>query len=1450
MIEVDDYVFHKNKFGLGIVREISNGFYSVEFLKYGIQKIYKSIMGGDLYLTKLDKSMVSYILNENNYSKDKFLLKKGKDYFNRGNVLSVSYDINSLTSVVKGNYNYNVSIKFGNNKIEEYDCSCPVNGPCKHLIATLLEAKQNLEMLGLKVQKRMFEQTSSGGTQEFKFDYDYSSFLDYYNACILFKEKYQNDLYKYLNNLEFYARDNEEVLEFCLSIPLLFLETKRDTYNYCNKIAQSLYLKNVFQKLNKKISNEVNINYYWNRKFTDLTYKDMIVNEKFSNMLTYINEDYYNQIIKLFIQSDLLKKYSFFDELVSIIYKYRIEDKEIDIFRENLTKEQFNTIINRVSLNNLSISSLVKLFTKEELLDIMINKYNKNLIEYVCENYDEFIQINKKKTIQTLAYYLKNYNNSNKLSKIIYKTLENNMSKYLKLYIDNQFHLFEDEEYLDAKLLIENFDFSYNFKESTNDLLIEKSLYIGNDKLIWLKENVFNGNYEISFYSPFNIQKINKVLDEGIILTYGTQYTNLLEQKKLEVQKKRQKLLDQKLKKDINELANRLTPEPIILIDDRLMDVEFNFNIRDSRYYTLSFKVGKDKKYVVKNITDFADNVFCGKFMEYGKNLAFYHDINNFNPIYRKPLLTALSYISYGSSGKEMILRSFEFSRLLLELKDLKIKYADVEYLVRLNKVDYKVEIDSEYKLHDNYKGALLVSLVDKCFYFNHQDGVIDILADNKNEVDFINFINAYNDVSIKNNLQIFKSKVFERFNHIIEIDGVIKDKFKIKDLKIKAHFDYNDKKIMVRNELYNDEDIMISEEDIKEKDYLKYNRYLNYLSNLGFMDNELVDSSKILNFLSMDFTELKKLCNVYLSESIMNKKIETFNKHTVIINNKSTVMEAFIETSKYSDEELYDILKALKLKRKFVLLKGDRIVRLDNNEAEEFLESVNILKLDKKNVLKPKQIPIYQSINAYASLNNCKLDEYLTNMIEEIANFKNYAVDLPPLNATLREYQIEGFKWLSILTKYHLGGILADDMGLGKTLQMIALLKANKVNKPSLIVCPKTLIFNWKNEFKKFDIDANVVEIYGTSNLRECIINNIDYKANTVYLTSYDSLRNDLELYNGEFNFLILDEAQVIKNVHTSKSMAVKNIKAINRFALTGTPIENNILDLWNIFDFIMPEYFEELSIFKSLYTNDAEFVNKVSKRITPFILRRTKTSVLKDLPNKYEQIITVSMDEEQRKIYDAYRLEAQEILSNGGKSFDILSHLTKLRQICITPSLIVDNYQHSSGKMRELEKMIIDYIKDGHRILVFSQFVKALDVVKVILDSKKIKYFYLTGDTKALDRIKYTNEFNADDDIKVFLISLKAGGTGLNLIGADVVIHLDPWWNQAVEKQATDRTYRIGQTKNVEVIKLICEDSIEQRVIELQNLKKDLIDKLITNDDSNITKLTLDDLKFILKN
>ena len=617
----------------------------------------------------------------------------------------------------------------------------------------------------------------------------------------------------------------------------------------------------------------------------------------------------------------------------------------------------------------------------------------------------------------------------------------------------------------------------------------------------------------------------------------------------------------------------------------------------------------------------------------------------------------------------------------------------------------------------------------------------------------------------------------------------------------------------------------------------------------MGFVDNILSNEAKILSFLTSSLDTLKKYCDVYLSEDILNKSVSKFNPPNIRINYNNSLLDVFLEESRYSDEELLKILDGIKKKKKFIIYK-DQIITLEDENASNFLlnaENFSLLEKGKEN--KENKLPIYYAFKVLDNSNGVSLNDKIISIFNDIKHFKDNSFTGGKIDGELRLYQSHGVKWLDILYKNYLNGILADDMGLGKTIEIISFLKGENIKKPVLIVAPKSLIFNWENEFNKFASDIKVTPIYGDAKYRKEIIEKID-DDNIVYLTSYDSLRRDLSLYKDKkFDTVVLDEGQYIKNSKAQKTTSVNSLNSDHRFVLTGTPIENSVLDLWSIFNFLMPHYLPEENEFKNRYESDESYAQKIKSYVSPFILRRNKKDVLKDLPDKYEMIVSCEMNENQKKVYDAQILLAKEMLSNGGKAFDMLPLLTRLRQICISPSLFIDNYQGGSGKLDELERIIEEKIKDGHKILLFSQFVMALEMVEKLLINKDIGYRMITGKVEAEERMKIVSDFNSSSRIKVCLISLKAGGTGLNLIGADTVIHLDPWWNVAAQDQATDRAHRIGQKKNVEVIKLIAEHSIEQRVVELQNIKKDLIDKIIAKDDSAITSLSLEDIAFILK-
>ena len=407
-------------------------------------------------------------------------------------------------------------------------------------------------------------------------------------------------------------------------------------------------------------------------------------------------------------------------------------------------------------------------------------------------------------------------------------------------------------------------------------------------------------------------------------------------------------------------------------------------------------------------------------------------------------------------------------------------------------------------------------------------------------------------------------------------------------------------------------------------------------------------------------------------------------------------------------------------------------------------------------------------------------------------------------------------------------------------------------------MVCPSSLSLNWQNEIEKFTPTINSIVIHGNAEERKKQIESIPNFH--VVVTSYDLLKRDIEIYkqcNYQFQYIIADEAQYIKNNHTQNARAIKAIAANTRYALTGTPIENSLSELWSIFDFIMPGYLFGYKKFKELYevpitkAEDTMAMQKLKMLIEPFILRRIKKDVLTELPDKTITVLHNEMQDEQLKIYLSYVTRAKEeahreIQENGFEKsqIKILALLMRLRQICCHPSLFLSNYNGGSSKLTQCIEVVKDAVEAGHKILLFSGYTSMFDILQKELEKQDIPFFKLTGQTKVEDRIQLVDEFNRNEDVKVFLISLKAGGTGLNLIGADMVIHYDPWWNLSAENQATDRTYRIGQKKNVQVYKLITKNSIEEKIYELQEKKAKLANDMLSTQETFISKLSKEDI------
>lgn len=607
---------------------------------------------------------------------------------------------------------------------------------------------------------------------------------------------------------------------------------------------------------------------------------------------------------------------------------------------------------------------------------------------------------------------------------------------------------------------------------------------------------------------------------------------------------------------------------------------------------------------------------------------------------------------------------------------------------------------------------------------------------------------------------------------------------------------------------------------------------------------------------------EIKDFSDLYFSEDF--KKIKIYNyshvKSGVRVSGQG-LLEFDFRIEDIDPKEIRKILSSIRQKKKYYRLKDGDLIDLQHQDFSKVASVIDYLNINEKELfskgrtLIPKYNAFYLDEALGDDLQGFKKDLSFKKFIKDLEEEKNIDYSLPPnLDNIMRNYQKEGFKWLKNLSHYGFGGILADEMGLGKTLQTIAFIAAEKADKPSLIVAPTTLIYNWLREVEKFAPQLKALVIAGSPQEREDLIANAkDYD---MVITSYPLIRRDVESYKDiTFKYCILDEAQHIKNPLSQNSYAVKSIKAKGYFALTGTPLENSLTELWSIFDFIMPGYLFNHHKFLERYEipivkeGDQEVLATLNKHIKPFILRRLKKDVVAELPPKIEHKLVVDMTEEQKKLYTAYMLSARKTVERDfllpgqkGNKLEIMALLTRLRQICCDPAVFLEDYQGDSGKMQALEELLEEVLAQKHRVLLFSQFTRVLKNIVGRLKSKGIPYSYLDGNTPAKVRNDLVNDFNAGSN-DIFLISLKAGGTGLNLTGADIVIHFDPWWNPAVEQQATDRAHRIGQEKTVQVIKLIAKDTIEEKIYNLQEKKKEIFDKVVevsTSEMSLISKLS----------
>ena len=621
------------------------------------------------------------------------------------------------------------------------------------------------------------------------------------------------------------------------------------------------------------------------------------------------------------------------------------------------------------------------------------------------------------------------------------------------------------------------------------------------------------------------------------------------------------------------------------------------------------------------------------------------------------------------------------------------------------------------------------------------------------------------------------------------------------------------------------------------------------------FLQNDLLE----YEFLYHMVPKLQKLVQIYATTSVRNRifRGSAAPKINVKIKKERTNwLEFKFEMDGIPERDIREILEALEEKRKYYRLRNGSLLSLETaefQEIERFLKAAPVQADEYENELNFPIVRGLQLIDSIEGSSAFTYEESFREFLDTIHHPEQLEFEVPErLEPLLRDYQIHGYKWMKTLASYNFGGILADDMGLGKTVQAIAfivsVLEEVRIKKlPVLIVCPSSLTYNWLSEFMKFTPELQAVVIDG--NQKERLELQKGMSEMDVMITSYPLLRKDLPWYEKQtFHTVFYDEAQAFKNPLTQTARAVKKIEANHRFALTGTPVENSLEELWSIFHVVFPELFQGLREFSFLARAT------ISRRIRPFMLRRVKEDVLSELPEKIESLESVELFTEQKELYAAYlaklrhdtlkHLDKDTLRKNKIK---ILAGLTRLRQICCHPALFVDGYQGSSAKFEQLMQIVAESKLSGRRVLIFSQFTKMLELIGRELAIRGLPFYYLDGQTPSEERVEICNQFNAGGR-DFFLISLKAGGTGLNLTGADTVILYDLWWNPAVEEQAADRAHRMGQANTVQVIKLVARGTIEEKMNELQEKKRHMIDEIIGAQEKATTTLSEEDIREIL--
>ncbi len=944
---------------------------------------------------------------------------------------------------------------------------------------------------------------------------------------------------------------------------------------------------------------------------------------------------------------------------------------------------------------------------------------------------------------------------------------------------------------------------------------------------------------------------------------------------------RRERILNRKYQEslDLIELyKDQLVRESLIPLSNKQYQLKVYVQYKKETLY-IGLKVfNNDQGFVVKNIETFLNAIDHHENLKYGKSFEFIHSEDAFDDdsldiisfvreVYLKNKLLQKGII------KALIVFNEHIDDFYKLMEELPSSYCDIAFEGKKYIVPLEIdEEDDQYVLElQNYNEFDQIFMTNSYMYKMSDD--ILYRYDFNEPKKMLTFMKKM--LEIQGGLYIDKEHIYDFYKYIL-VDL-------LEDVTFKTHiFDeyHQENMINLYGDLTDDDQVCIQLEYIYD-DYIAYgfdnvenkskeaDLIENYLSEyIEDIEDHIVylkyDHDFSYQFITESLPYLSTYCNIFVTDALASMSTSHPLDIRVGVSMSHGLLNMNIESMDISIDEILDMLKAYKKKRKFYKLKNGKVVSLDNNEFKELDNLTSSLQLKPQDLINGNvELPAYRlfelnhMMEKESSLMFTRSDEY-NKWTQDLTLMKGVHEVPEVYKDILREYQVEGYQWLRLMEHYGFGGILADDMGLGKTLQMITYLESMKGKGTHLVITPASLLLNWQSELEKFTSSLKVLSLYGTKEYRLEMIKQInDYD---VVITSYDYLRRDIELYeNISFHTVVLDEAQNIKNPKTRNALCVKQLKSKQRFALTGTPIENSLAELWSIFDFLMPHYLYHYSYFLENYekhivvNHDAKKQEKLKQMITPFVLRRNKKDVLKELPEKIEQTLFMHFNEEEEKTYYAHLVQVNKSLQEKLKinqlgKIDILAMLTKLRQICQDPRLLYDTFDAPSSKLKGCMELIHSLKENNKKILLFSSFTSVLHLIEEQCHKEHISYYLLDGSVSKEKRKEMVDAFQ-NDNTTLFLISLKAGGSGLNLTSAQAVIHYDPWWNMSAQNQATDRAYRIGQSETVQVFSLIMKNTIEEKILELQKEKKNLADTFVEGNEGVITSMSIDDMKALFE-